>query len=244
VEQRIQSILQRLQELYYAKHQKSAIDIDLMLDYTRVMYADLLALKQNIAPSPGNMSPGEDISGSKDGERATISKTESLENKGEPTIQPVQAVVENEITESPEQQVSELILEEERGISFEPPHPVNHADVIDEVLVEEDPVINEPVENIEITVPVISKEIASAAAARDIRSGIGINDKYLFLNELFNNHKTEYEETLDHINRFSGYEEAHNWLSANAAVNNKWTEEDETVQSFLSVLKKHFSASR
>jgi hypothetical protein len=40
--ERIKNVMQRLQELYFSKHQKTAIDIDLMLDYTRVMYADLL----------------------------------------------------------------------------------------------------------------------------------------------------------------------------------------------------------
>ena len=40
--ERIKTFVQKIQEIYYSKHPKSAIDIDLMMDYTRVMYIDLL----------------------------------------------------------------------------------------------------------------------------------------------------------------------------------------------------------
>ena len=251
--ERIQNILQRLQELYGTKHRKSAIDIDLMLDYTRVMYADLLEWKRNL-PQSGDDHAGEEETGGARNEKqpdvvdynipGNDEKNAKQQHK-EPGINENRNIA---VAENSEPQVEELIREEERGISFEPPHQVNPTEIVEEVLVEEEPVVNEHVENIEIPQPAEQEHAVSPAPViantKDIRSGIGINDKYLFLNELFNNHKTEYEEALDILNRFQNYEEAHNWLVANIAVNNKWVEDDETVQSFFSLLKKHFSASR
>jgi len=241
--ERIQDILQRLQELYGARHRKTAIDIDLMLDYTRVMYADLLEWRRNL-PSLNDDHIGER---SKD-DNAVAVIDNAAESNPISLPAPVIAGHPDITTGNPEQQVEELIREEGSGISFEPPHPANHKETVDTVLVEEEPVINEPIENIEIPQPAepvdIVPHIPATTSTRDIRSGIGINDKYLFLNELFNNHKTGYEEALDTLNRFRSYEEAYSWLVTNIAASNKWIEDDETVQSFFSVLKKHFSASR
>src|SRR5690606_16590923 len=78
---------------------------------------------------------------------------------------------------------------------------------------------------------------------RDIRKVIGINDKFLFLNELFNNHKTEYENTLDEINRLSNLDAALQWVQQKSATKTVWDEESSTVQNFIAVLKKHFSAT-
>jgi hypothetical protein len=47
--QRIDTLLQKLTELSSRKQPATPIDIDLMLDYTRVLYADLLEWRKNIA---------------------------------------------------------------------------------------------------------------------------------------------------------------------------------------------------
>lgn len=247
--ERIQNILQRLQELYYSKHQKSAIDIDLMLDYTRVMYADLLEWKQNVPSTGDDKLQYEEAEKTLNNEEAASQQLGSEEKEHNVKIDH-EELGRVAVIEDTQQQVANLVEEEGHGISFEPPHPVAHPEVVDEVLITEAPQINEPVENIEIPLadeelpPVASPLTAGISTAKDIRSGIGINDKYLFLNELFNNHKTEYEEALDRLNRFNGFEEAYNWVIANTAVNNKWAEDDETVQNFFALLKKHFSVSR
>ena len=82
---------------------------------------------------------------------------------------------------------------------------------------------------------------AAKAANKDIRSSIGINDKYLFLNELFNNHKSNYEETLDKLNHFSNIDQAKDWILTKVAPVQKWDKDDATVQGFYAILAKHFS---
>ena len=86
----------------------------------------------------------------------------------------------------------------------------------------------------QLTAPVVQPR-------KDIRSSIGINDKYLFLNELFNNHKSNYEETLDKLNSFHNYDEAVDWIKIKVAAQNRWDMDDATVASFYALLAKHFS---
>ena len=47
--QRISTLIQKLSELAEQEKKLGLIDIDLMLDYTRVMYADLLEVRKNYA---------------------------------------------------------------------------------------------------------------------------------------------------------------------------------------------------
>ena len=49
---RIPTLLQKLAELSAQPERRSAIDVDLMLDYTRVLYADLLEWRSRL-PAPG-----------------------------------------------------------------------------------------------------------------------------------------------------------------------------------------------
>lgn len=73
----------------------------------------------------------------------------------------------------------------------------------------------------------------------DIRKLIGINDKYLFLNELFNNHKSEYEETLDRLNKMDSATSARQFLEEEIAPKYKWHAEDGTVESFYWLVERH-----
>jgi hypothetical protein len=76
---------------------------------------------------------------------------------------------------------------------------------------------------------------------KDVRSFIGINDKYQFMNELFSNNKTAYETTLDKINFCSTLDEAEEWITNEARGQYNWSEEDETYQSLLATVKKYFA---
>ncbi len=49
---RIKNVMQRFIDVYQGKHPKTAIDIDLMLDYTRVIYADLLEWRKSFKDQP------------------------------------------------------------------------------------------------------------------------------------------------------------------------------------------------
>lgn len=78
---------------------------------------------------------------------------------------------------------------------------------------------------------------------RDIRSYIGINDKYNFISELFSNNAEAYEEILNEINSMETAEEARYFLE-NSGVTTlyKWKEDGFSEQIFYNVLNQFFPA--
>jgi len=74
----------------------------------------------------------------------------------------------------------------------------------------------------------------------DIRKLIGLNDRYLFSNELFHS-KAEYEESLNKINEFESYVQAEQYIKGQIANKNKW-DDSETVESFYELLKMFFKS--
>ncbi len=275
--ERIENVLRRIQELYYSRHEKTGIDIDLMLDYTRVMYADLLEWRKRFkdelpvsgpaaAPEPEPATPEapesavtEDLPVQPDPEQIPAGAAAPVEDTA--TAQPAQPAEHDtpaETLSGPEKEEAEAEVVKEvqhnnpSAISFEPPAPQPlHTVEIEDVLEEDEPAVNTPVENIvlpevepEAAVPVKPAIQATSGPVlrKDIRGAIGINDKYLFLNELFANNKTDYEEALDQLRLFDDYGQALSWLQAHPAQKNGWDKEDDMVQSFLALVKQYLSS--
>lgn len=76
---------------------------------------------------------------------------------------------------------------------------------------------------------------------KDIRNAIGLNDKYLFLNELFHNNKEAYDLAISKINNMESYETAKSWVDENLQQNLQWERNDSTVITFYGLLEKHFN---
>jgi hypothetical protein len=273
--ERIEHILRRIQELYYSKHEKTGIDIDLMLDYTRVMYADLLEWRKQFKDIPAGPQPAVVPAPEQKEKPAAVAvpPAETITTEKPVAQQPDEKDVisdpvpvkaedpEPEVTVAGEQKeeaeaevIHEVLQNNVAAISFEPPAPkLPHTAIIEDVLSEEDALINTPVED--IILPEIEETPSQAEAKphpvlnptgpalkKDIRGAIGINDKYLFLNELFGNNKTDYEEALDQIRVLDNYEQAYNWLHTHPAKKNGWEEGDDTAQAFLTLVSQYFAS--
>lgn len=79
--------------------------------------------------------------------------------------------------------------------------------------------------------------------SRDVRSYIGINDKYNFISELFLGNAEAYEEILNEINRLESAEEARYFLEQSGVTTlYKWKEDGFSEQIFYNVLNQFFSA--
>lgn len=164
--QRVQYLIEKLSELSKSQRTLTAIDIDLMLDYTRVMYADLL---------------------------------EERKKAGFQNIEP-------EIKAS---EKAEATTEDSKIITLE-----------------ETPTPATPV---------------AKAITNDLRTVIGINDKYQFIAELFKGDKTAYEHAIKSLSNISNEEEAINWIKEELHNNNGWDADDDTVKSFYSLVSNSFS---
>jgi len=87
-------------------------------------------------------------------------------------------------------------------------------------------------------------EVASflqASPVKDLKKAIGINDRYLFINELFRGDEDRYERSIKTINGFSIYAEAEYWIQRELIVKIGWNENAENVQTFIQLVKRRFS---
>ena len=76
---------------------------------------------------------------------------------------------------------------------------------------------------------------------RDLRKAIGVNDRFLFINELFRGDEAVYERSIKTINSFSIFAEAEYWIQRELKVKNGWSDADEMVKQFYQLVKRRFS---
>ena len=76
---------------------------------------------------------------------------------------------------------------------------------------------------------------------KDLKRAISINEKYLFINNLFGRNEELYDKTIKHIQNFSILPEATFWIQKELKTKLKWSEEDEVVQLFDQFVKRRFS---
>lgn len=76
---------------------------------------------------------------------------------------------------------------------------------------------------------------------KDLRKAIGINDKYLFIKELFRNDEVAYERTIKTINAFTILPEAEYWMQRELKYKLAWDDSNATVKSFYQLVKRRFS---
>lgn len=117
---------------------------------------------------------------------------------------------------------------------------------------------NEPVISVinekEEEAPKTLNEILSAQAAqntvstqfsqkpvKDLKGLISLNDKLLFVRDLFNGYSLAYSEAIELINRFDSFDAADNFLKQNYAIKNNWAEKQDVADKFYEILNRRFS---
>lgn len=76
---------------------------------------------------------------------------------------------------------------------------------------------------------------------RDLKKGIGINDRFVFLNELFRGDEAMYERSIKTINAFRILAEAEYWIERELKVKIGWDDSKEIVQHFYQLVRRRFS---
>jgi len=125
-----------------------------------------------------------------------------------------------------------------------------HAPVQKDVVINMDPTIEKPqiIEQKDIKIEKITNDLSAIGASAedigeklqlqplsDIKSAIGINDKFLFINELFGGSSDEFEAMVGLLNQLSSMEEAQQSLEKYG-----WEKENETAQSFIKLVSRRY----
>jgi hypothetical protein len=84
-------------------------------------------------------------------------------------------------------------------------------------------------------------EILKETPIKDLRKAIGINDRFLFIDELFRGDEAMYERSIKTINGFNIYPEAEYWISRELKVKLGWNNDSKAVQHFDQIVKRRFS---
>lgn len=84
-------------------------------------------------------------------------------------------------------------------------------------------------------------EVLKETPVKDLRKAIGINDRFLFINDLFRGDEAMYERSIKTINSFNIYPEAEYWINRELKVKLGWDADHPAVVQFDHLVKRRFS---
>ena len=76
---------------------------------------------------------------------------------------------------------------------------------------------------------------------KDLKKAIGVNDRFLFINELFRGDEAMYERSIKTIQNFSIYAEAEFWIRRELKVKIGWRDSHSVVKQFDLLVKRRFA---
>lgn len=75
---------------------------------------------------------------------------------------------------------------------------------------------------------------------KDIKKAISLNDRFIYIRELFRGDEIMYERSLKTINQFSIYPEAEFWIQRELKLKLAWADEHPLVKQFDQLVKRRF----
>lgn len=81
----------------------------------------------------------------------------------------------------------------------------------------------------------------SDAAVKDLKKAIGINDRFLYINELFRGDEVMYERSIKTINNFSIWPEAEYWIKRELKTKLGWEDSHPVVKQFDQLVRRRFA---
>ncbi len=76
---------------------------------------------------------------------------------------------------------------------------------------------------------------------KDLKKAIGVNDRYLYINELFRGDEAMYERSIKTINSFTIWPEAEYWIRRELKTKLGWDDQNMVVKQFDQLVKRRFS---
>ncbi|WP_207424072.1 hypothetical protein [Desertivirga brevis] len=212
-----------------------------------------------IAPVTNEFKPPVDVAEKK--EQAAIEPRPSLTLFEPPVEHEPIAVVEplSEITEiAPpiiEEESTAVPIIEDKQEEITLPTPVT--EIVEEPVVKE-VVIPQKVTTIDVVesagpTPTLNDLISAQKAQSiqtaqyssqpitDLKTAISLNDKLLFIKELFNGYSLAYSEAVEILNRFESFEIAETFLKTNYSAKNNWPAKQDTVEKFYAILQRRYT---
>ena len=243
------SLIKKLEQLSSVNHSSiSSIEKDLLLQYTRALYEEILLVNTEVKTIENNII--EDSIIVDEVEEVEIEIPESSifydENRLEDEIESIEE--SDDAADWMVEDEEELVLLHEEELKE---REAEQQDVAEEQLAESEPTFQHHEKIIEEMEeqPEASKANPPNSLTdfklwnKDIRTFIGINDKYNFISELFGNNPEAYDEILNEINLSENKREALQFLE-NSGITTlyQWKEDGFSEQIFYNVLNQFFAS--
>jgi hypothetical protein len=87
----------------------------------------------------------------------------------------------------------------------------------------------------------VAHTLTESSHIKDLKKAIGINDRFVFINELFRGDEAMYERSIKTINNFSIYPEAQYWMERELKVKLGWDNNRPSTMEFYALVKRRFS---
>jgi len=169
-----------------------------------------------------------------------------VEEKKEDDAKKEEAVITEEADTLPEvEKAEETTIEEVKTEEAKP----------GTVKAEEEPISAAPVKEEEAEVVTRNQKMSSQQGDKatsksdqlsikpisDIKLAITLNDKLLYVKDLFNGYNLAYSEAIEILNRFNTFEEAQRFLKTNYVTKNNWEGKQATADKFYALLKRRYA---
>ncbi|RZK81737.1 MAG: hypothetical protein EOO92_04270 [Pedobacter sp.] len=80
----------------------------------------------------------------------------------------------------------------------------------------------------------------SRPAVTDLKKAVNLNEKLLYIKDLFNGYNLAYSEAIDIINKLPDFKAADAFLKNNYAAKNNWDAKQATVDKFYDLIRQRF----
>lgn len=168
-----------------------------------------------------------------------IEKIPEIPKREEPIIQKQTAEqpvshVQTEVVKEPlvETPVVNQVIVEEKSVRFEEPVKPSRPLTLNEMIQQQKQTGTNFTQQFQTS--------TSGERVLDLKSAISLNDKLLFIKDLFNGYSLAYSEAVELLNRFDNFAEADAFLQSNYALKNGWSEKPQTVDKLYVILRKKF----
>ena len=189
----------------------------------------------------------DDEDDNEDEDEDDLSEEEEEEVEEEETLMEVE---DTEIENEPTSRVREILIEEMddelEPVKFSPPsgsssRPVMHEIPKPENPVQEKMVVGESFHKERSVNDVISENKSNESNINNgpissLRAAIGLNDRFIFIREIFDNNTDKYNTLIDQLDKLETIQQAVELLKANLTL-----QKNETSLKFVDLLKRRFS---
>ena len=231
--ERIEALISKLNDQYRQKAGAAQ-----MLITIRMLEAALAEHSQNSHNTLGTSKVSVVLPRSTVG---TYYKEEEIEQKTEKEKVEAPVVIEKQYVNAKRER--EPVMQEQMNLAFDPILEIptlsqQHSlkDINEAVAIQQES-LNDRLKQSRTELAETLKE----TPIRDLRKAIGVNDRFVFISELFRGDEAMYERSIKTINGFNIYAEAEYWINRELKTKIGWDDSRDIVKHFYKLVKRRFS---